>query len=269
MITTVNNPGALQPYKLKSLKAIASSCWHMLEKGEIIAMSKFLITESVNFWNKKKIKSETGKYYCPVCGKHAGSFVHLSNRLRFSWNSACGHCSSRARHRGLFNVYQQATEWMTKENSVLHFAPEPAFYSVLRGKPFKYITTDFVLEDVDLPKEDIQNLTLSDNQYDLILCNHVLEHVPDDKKSLQELYRILKPGGKLLLTVPGNFKRSKTIYFKHLRHNGHYRDYGSDFVQLFSSVFQNHQVVDLHDKQQNLNLAIRKYEWLFIGTKLK
>jgi SAM-dependent methyltransferase len=269
MITTINNPGALQPYKLKSLRGIASSSWSRLKEGDVITVFKFLITESINFLNKGKIKRKEGKYFCPVCGNHSGAFVHLSNRLRFSWNSACGHCSSRARHRGLFNVYKEATEEMTNENSVLHFAPEPAFYSILKGKAFKYITTDFVLEDVDLPKEDIQKLTLPDNSYDLILCNHVLEHVPDDKKSLMELYRILKPGGKLLLTIPGNYKRSRTIYFSHLNHNGHYRDYGSDFVQLFSSIFQDYEVADLHNKQHKLNLAIRKYEWLFIGTKLK
>jgi SAM-dependent methyltransferase len=267
MITTINNPGALQPYKLKSLKGIASSSWARFKKGEVIAVFKFLITESVNFLNREKVKSKTGKYFCPVCGNYAGAFVHLSNRLRFSWNSACGHCSSRARHRGLFNVYKEATAWMTKEHSVLHFAPEPAFYSILKGQSFQYITTDFVLEDVDLPKEDVQQLTLLDNSYDLILCNHVLEHVPDDRKSLWELYRILKPGGKLLLTIPGNYKRNKTIYFTHLNYNGHYRDYGSDFVQLFSSIFKDHEVVDLHDKQQGLNLGIRKYEWLFVGTK--
>lgn len=267
MITTINNPGALRPYKLKSLRGIAGSMWARLREGEVITVVKFLITESINFLNRKKIRSKTGNYFCPVCGNYSGAFVHLSNRLRFSWNSVCGHCSSRARHRGLYKVYQEATAELTKENSVLHFAPEPAFYSILKGKSFQYITTDFVLEDVDLPKEDIQRLTLPDNRYDLILCNHVLEHVPDDEKSLLELYRILKPGGKLLLTIPGNFKRAKTIYFTHLNHNGHYRDYGYDFVQRFRSIFQNYEVVDLHDRQQGANLAIRKYEWLFVGKK--
>ncbi len=269
MITTINNPGALHPYKLKNLREIASSGWARLMKGEWITVIKFLLTESINYLNREKIRSKQGKLFCPVCGNHAGAFVHMSNQLRFSWNSACGHCSSRARHRGLFGVYREAARSLTKESVVLHFAPEPAFYSLFKDKTFQYVTSDYLLEDVDLPNQDIQELSLPDDSYDLILCNHVLEHVPDDKKALKELYRILKPGGRLLLTIPGNYRRSRTIYFSHLNHNGHYRDYGSDFVDLFRAIFSHQEVIDLHDRQEGFNMAIRKYEWLFIGHKVK
>jgi ubiquinone/menaquinone biosynthesis C-methylase UbiE len=74
-------------------------------------------------------------------------------------------------------------------------------------------------------KEDIQNLSFPNAQYDLILCNHVIEHVPKDEMALKEISRILKPNGKAIITIPGNYQRDNTIYFNHLRFNGHYRDY--------------------------------------------
>jgi ubiquinone/menaquinone biosynthesis C-methylase UbiE len=47
-------------------------------------------------------------------------------------------------------------------------------------------------------KQTSDLITFEDNQYDVILCNHVLEHIPDDTKAMQELYRVLKPGGMVL-----------------------------------------------------------------------
>jgi len=79
---------------------------------------------------------------------------------------------------------------------VLHFAPEQAFYKRFRKlKHLDYTTTDLNSPLADV-KADICNLPFGENQYDIIFCNHVLEHIPDDTKAMQELYRVLKPGGQ-------------------------------------------------------------------------
>ena len=60
-------------------------------------------------------------------------------------------------------------------------------------------------------KADICNLPFDDNSYDIILCNHVLEHIPDDTKAMQELYRVLKPGGMGIFQIPQDLTREKTF----------------------------------------------------------
>ena len=83
-----------------------------------------------------------------------------------------------------------------------HFAPEQAFYKRFRKqKNLDYTTTDLLSRLADV-KADICNLPFKDNEYDVILCNHVLEHIPDDTKAMQELYRVLKPGGMAILQIP-------------------------------------------------------------------
>ena len=94
---------------------------------------------------------------------------------------------------------------------VLHFAPEQAFYKLFRNqKNIDYTTTDLFSPLADV-KADICNLPFSDNSYDVILCNHVLEHIPDDTKAMQELYRVLKPGGMGIFQIPQDLKRETTF----------------------------------------------------------
>ena len=94
---------------------------------------------------------------------------------------------------------------------VLHFAPEQAFYKLFRNqKNLDYTTTDLFSPLADV-KADICNLPFEDNQYDVILCNHVLEHIPDDTKAMQELYRVLKPGGMAILQIPQDLSRATTF----------------------------------------------------------
>lgn len=94
---------------------------------------------------------------------------------------------------------------------VLHFAPEQAFYKLFRNqKNLDYTTTDLFSPLADV-KADICDLPFEDNQYDVILCNHVLEHIPDDTKAMQELYRVLKPGGMAILQIPQDLSRATTF----------------------------------------------------------
>ena len=118
---------------------------------------------------------------------------------------------SLERHRLLWLYLQNETDFFTKELKVLHFAPEQAFYRRFKKqKNLQYTTTDLESPLADV-KADICNLPFEDNSFDFILCNHVLEHIPDDKKAMQELYRILKPGGIGIFQIPQDLNREFTF----------------------------------------------------------
>ncbi len=94
---------------------------------------------------------------------------------------------------------------------MLHFAPEQAFYKRFRKLGnLDYTTTDLNSPLADV-KADICNLPFEDNSYDIILCNHVLEHIPDDLKAMSELFRILKPGGWGIFQIPQDLSRDTTF----------------------------------------------------------
>lgn len=129
---------------------------------------------------------------------------------------------------------------------VLHFAPEQAFYKVFRNqKNIQYTTTDLFSPLADV-KADICNLPFEDNSYDIIFCNHVLEHIPDDTKAMQELFRVLKPGGMAILQIPQDLKREATFADDSITDQkeraaifgqyDHVRIYGRDYFDKLRSI---------------------------------
>ncbi len=118
---------------------------------------------------------------------------------------------SLERHRLLWLYLKNETDFFTSAKKVLHFAPEQAFYKRFRQqKNLDYTTTDLFSPLADV-KADICNLPFDDNSYDVILCNHVLEHIPDDTQAMRELYRVLKPGGMGIFQIPQDLAREKTF----------------------------------------------------------
>jgi ubiquinone/menaquinone biosynthesis C-methylase UbiE len=131
------------------------------------------------------------------------------------------------------------TDFFNKDLKVLHFAPEAAFLE--KFKKLKNISYDTI--DLNSPlaniKADICDLPLDDESYDFILCNHVLEHIIDDKKAMQELYRVLKKDGIGIFQVPINISNKKTYEDftitdpkernKAFGQYDHVRTYGMDF----------------------------------------
>ena len=224
----------------------------------------FIITNIINFINQIKSKNH---YYCNVCDTSSAYFIHTSNKYRISWSSICPNCNSRKRHRGLYKLYQIQLEKMQKP-IILHFAPEPVFYHLFNH--FKYITADKNLLDVDL-KLDIENIDYKSESFDLILCNHVLEHVKRDALALSELNRILRINGVLILTVPGNWEIEKTKEFEVIDDNGHYRDYGLDFIPVLEGIFDNVKVTDIsqYNHEYILPLGIeKKHDLAFHCSKI-
>lgn len=153
---------------------------------------------------------------------------------------------SLERHR-LFWVYlTNETSFFTEKLRVLHFAPEQAFLKRFRKlKNILYTTTDLNSPIADV-KADICNLPFEDNSYDFIICNHVLEHIPDDIKAMQELYRVLAPQGTAILQVP--YDRNRTTTFEDnsitdpkeraaiFGQYDHVRVYGMDYFEKLKAI---------------------------------
>ncbi len=153
---------------------------------------------------------------------------------------------SLERHRLLWLYLKNETDFFTAEKKVLHFAPEQAFYKRFRKMSnLDYTTTDLNSPLADI-KADICNLPFEDNEYDVILCNHVLEHIPDDTKAMQELYRVLKPGGMGIFQIPQDLTRKVTFEddsitdkkerAKIFGQYDHVRVYGRDYFEKLKSI---------------------------------
>lgn len=150
------------------------------------------------------------KFTDPIDGKSFKTFLPYGYGTQRN-NVLSPSTLSLERHRLLWLYLKNETDFFTAPKKVLHFAPEQAFYKLFRNqKNLDYTTTDLNSPLADV-KADICNLPFGDNSYDLILCNHVLEHIPDDTKAMQELYRILKPGGMGIFQIPQDLKRDKTF----------------------------------------------------------
>ena len=247
--TTKNNPASFQKVVPKTFLMLVKKMIRKVQDGNIRSAKNFIISETLNYSNYFRVKNN---YFCNLCKQNSSYFLHTSNEKRVLYNSVCPNCSSRKRHRGLYEIYKNILADLNSPK-ILHFAPEPVFYKLFQS--FEYLTADLDLKDVDLHL-DIQNIDYKSNSFDLILCNHVLEHVLDDKKALKELYRLLKPSGITIITVPGDWGRDKTIEYEFPDGNGHYRDYGLNFIDLLDAIFNTIEYIDLYKYNSIYNLPI-------------
>jgi SAM-dependent methyltransferase len=168
----------------------------------------------------KKIYYYGNNFYCPICNSSLHEFVFCGTESLVSQEKQivgagrrkkeCPVCRSAERDRLVYiyvKDYLHLFESKEKIN-ILHIAPDDCLFSVFHKKinHQNYVCGDKFEEGYSYGKQtihmDITHTDCEDNSFDLIICNHVLEHIPDDKKAMKELYRILKPGGKAILQVP-------------------------------------------------------------------
>ncbi len=165
---------------------------------------------------------------------------------------------SLERHRLLWLYLKNETGFFTKPLKVLHFAPEQAFYKRFRKlKNLEYVTTDLHSPLADV-KADICNLPFETESFDVIFCNHVLEHIPDDTVAMQELYRILRPDGWGIFQIPQDLKRETTFEDNSITDKkerakifgqyDHVRIYGRDYFDKLRSIGFRVEEVDYTSK---------------------
>src|SRR5690554_813233 len=211
---------------------------NLIPRPLLIRMS-YLIRPILVLWLKGN------RYTDPIDGKSFRKFLPYGYEKQRE-NVLSPSTLSLERHRLLWLYLQNETNFFTSPKKILHFAPEQAFYKRFRKQNnLDYTTTDLNSPLADV-KADICNLPFSDNEFDVILCNHVLEHIPDDTKAMQELYRILKPGGFGVVQIPQDLSRAKTFEDNTITNKkerakifgqyDHVRIYGRDYFDKLRSI---------------------------------
>lgn len=189
---------------------------------------------------------KNARYHCPCCGMrvqifwpfiadgNTANWEHFKrdNYLVANNNCVCPFCGSLPRQRMCAQYLIQTG--FSGDQRVLLFAPEPSLLRFLAGFGSQLLTADLKRCDVDV-RTDIEDTHLQADGFDLILCNHVLQHVKDYRRALQECARLLSSGGCLLLTVamernmPATLERAEITSAEQRR-----QIYGEDdYLRLF------------------------------------
>lgn len=147
----------------------------------------------------------------PIDGRSYRKFLPYGYGGNIRDNALSPGTNSLERHRLMYLYLKRDTDFFTKAQKVLHVAPEQCFYGRFR----KMDNLDYTTADLDSPiadiSIDIHDIPFEENTFDVVFCNHVLEHVNDDQQCMRELCRILKPGGLAIMQVPWIPDQEKTV----------------------------------------------------------
>lgn len=150
---------------------------------------------------------------CPLCGARYRKFLPYGY-VHPRDNALCPRCLSLERHRLLWLYLTRETDLLRTLPRTLHIAPEVCIMQHLEPHfaacPDRYVTADLESPLADL-HFDVQRIPMPDASIDTVICNHLLEHVADDRQALRELHRILRPGGWGILLSPVDPTRERTF----------------------------------------------------------
>ncbi|MDG2475431.1 MAG: class I SAM-dependent methyltransferase [Flavobacteriaceae bacterium] len=206
---------------------------------------KLLIRYSFYFLPILRLIFKGSKFIDPIDGSGYSKFLSYGyNKIRK--NALCPGTLSLERHRLLWLYLKNETNILKSNLKVLHVAPEQIFYKKFKKfSHWSYLTFDINSPIADI-KGDLKSMEFEDESFDLIICNHVLEHIEDDRKALREIYRVLKNNGISILQVPININREKTFEDpkitsisereKHFGQYDHVREYGIDYKSRIEEV---------------------------------
>ncbi|MFN0203190.1 MAG: methyltransferase domain-containing protein [Bacteroidia bacterium] len=132
---------------------------------------------------------------CNICQAKLAKFV-----LSEKGDLLCPNCGSLGRNRRLLTLLQAEP---LAGKRMLEFSPSRCLFRYWKKQQaLTYIATDFENEFLADVKWDITNLPTDVPPFDYIVCYHILEHITDDEKAMQNLYRMVKPTGKIFIQTP-------------------------------------------------------------------
>jgi SAM-dependent methyltransferase len=217
---------------------------------------------------------------CPVCQKSFRKFLPYG-RINARPNALCPNCMTLERHRLIWLYLQTKTDFFNKKLNVLHIAPEACFiprFTRLHGEG--YITAD-IESPLAKVKMDIHEIPFPENSFDVVLCNHVLEHVQDDIKALSEIKRVLRPKGFAILQVPFFYPIPETTIEdptitdpkareKAFGQDDHVRLYGKDYPKRIEraglQAIEDNFIFTLTD-QEKFKFGLAKGEVIYKAVK--
>ena len=184
-------------------------------------------------------------YTDPIDGKSFRQFLPYGYEVQRP-NALSPSTLSLERHRLLWLYLKNETSFFTAPKKMLHIAPEQCFIDRFKKqKNINYTSADLHSPLADV-KADVCNLPFENDTFDVVFCNHVLEHIEDDTKAMSELYRVLKPKGLGIFQVPQDVSKEKTYEdfsitkpkerSKHFGQYDHVRIYGKDYFERLRAV---------------------------------
>lgn len=201
----------LKAYLKKLLKL--AGAYHFLQSN----YRRLLFSIKKNGCRISYAKYKGTGFECNCCGARYSKFVpdyptaENTNALKknaviagYGENILCPACLSTARERLIIALLN--SQFKITGKKILHFSPEKNIYRAIKIKN-EVITADieplfYKNIDSNIKSEDATRLTYSDNSFDVVIGNHIMEHIPNDVKAMAEIYRVLKPGGRAILQVP-------------------------------------------------------------------
>lgn len=223
------------------MKKVAKFLLNKIPRPVLINLSIFLRPLIYQFFKGNRFTD-------PIDGKSYRKFLPYGYGKQRD-NALSPGTLSLERHRQMWLFLQNETDFFTKNYKVLHIAPEQEFLRRFRRmKNLQYVSADLFSPIVDV-KADILDLPFEDESFDVIFCNHVLEHIEDDRKAMAELFRVMKKGGWGIFQVPMKNGLENTYEDfsikdpkerqKHFGQYDHVRWYGMDyFKRLEDSGFK-------------------------------
>lgn len=197
-------------------------------------------------------------------------------------NALCPVCDSSDRERLVYLWLKCRTDLMERPRRILHFAPEPSLSSVFsRMNNADYLTADLMNPQV-MVQVDVTQIPYDDEHFDAVICNHVLEHVPDDARAMSELCRVLKKGGTAVLQVPISGTAEETFEDFSLiepaereaafGQDDHVRIYGQDYVERLRRAGFEVKVFNWRDEPEEFGgldnrFALNPKERLYTATR--
>lgn len=186
---------------------------------------------------------------CNLCGWTGWKFRQIPRPEKPAPVDLCPRCGSQARHR---LVHYLLCGKIGDNHRTLHCAPEHFVVTWLKGISSTYLSID-LNPKLAMQQEDLTNLSMKDYSYTLVWCSHVLEHIPNDRKAMQEIYRVLEPGGRAVVQVPIYGQETYEDFsvtnanerIKHFKQHDHVRIYGMDIIVRLKSVGFNVNVLDI------------------------
>ncbi|MBT5932639.1 MAG: methyltransferase domain-containing protein [Flavobacteriales bacterium] len=221
------------------------------------------------------------KVECPVCERSFSKFLSYGSNVAHRENVLCPYDLTLERHRLMWLYLTRKTDFFSAESlKVLHIAPEQCFLTLFKKqKNLDYTTADLVSPIADI-HFDLHDIPLEDNQYDVIFCNHVMEHVDDPIRCMSELNRVMKPGGWAIMQVPQDMSRAETYEDKsitspeerekHFWQKDHVRLFGKDYPSYLEKAGFKVEEFDLNtefDATEVVKFRLMKKEILYIARK--